>query len=110
MSEIQTEIQWIASLPHGYQQPVIASLERLRGKKSGSTADFNMEIGDELWYALFIKRADGIKQVMWKKVSQFADIQCPVCKLIKKGPSELRRCVEKHDREEGGVIDLSTLS
>lgn len=110
MSEIQTEIQWIASLPHSYQQSVIASLERLRGKKSGSTADFMMEMGNDLWYALYVKRADGIRRVMWKKVPEFKELQCPVCKLIKKGPSELRRCVEKHEKEEGGVIDLSTLT
>ncbi len=110
MSGIQSEITWIASLPRNYQGPVIASLERLRNKRPGCTADFMMEIGNDLWYALYVKRVDGIKMLMWKKVPEFAELQCPICKLIKKSPSELRRCVEKHEREVGKPIDLTTLT
>ena len=110
MSEIQVEITWIASLPCSYQGAVVASLERLRKQKPGSTADFMLEIGVDLWYALYVSRVDGIKRLVWQKVTEFKNLQCPVCKLIKKNPPELRRCVEKHEHEEGGVIDLSTLT
>lgn len=107
---ITTGLKFVNNISQeGIRKHINDSLRRLKEKaKPGSTCKF--EFYDAT--VKFTKKTDGgLKMDVIHRFTTREIMECPICKVVCEGASQLRQCVAKHVRELGGLEpDFLTLT